>query len=87
MKKRSQLIVVVAYLGLGACFIHLLGEFYATKMMEVLTENPSPDLYANDHGFQYVAFWFPWGMALAFLLILSAVALHKNLGRTRAKNT
>ena len=81
MSKKTRHILVTGYLLLGIAGIHMLGEVYASKMMEILTENPSPDLYANDYGFQYVAFWFPWGVVLAFGLVSTAILLRKALDR------
>jgi len=84
MRKKSRIILIAVYIGLGFVGIHILGEVYATKMMDELVKNPSPDLYANNHGFQYVAFWFTRGIALLFALLLSAILIYKVLGNRDA---
>lgn len=87
MRKKTRIILITVYIGLGLIGIHILGEVYATEMMDELVKNPTPDLYANNHGFQYVSFLFTRGIALVFVLLLSAILLNKVLGNGVAKNS
>ena len=86
MSKVFRRTLVAIYFVLGCGGIHFLGEAYASGMMEVLTVNPSLDLYANNRGFQYAAFWFTWGIALSFVLLFSATLLYRVLSSKSTKN-
>jgi hypothetical protein len=77
MNRLTKNILNVFVLLIGGGSIHLAGKTYADRMMEELTVNPSPDLYANNNGFQYVAFWFVYGFALILLLLLGMLFLNK----------
>jgi hypothetical protein len=72
---------------MGFVVIHHLGNRYADRMMNILEVHPSPDLYANDHGFQYVAFWYTQGIGISLLLVISAFLLGKFLRWLGGKNT
>ena len=85
MKKKTRRVLILLYLTLGIIGIHFLGEAYATRMMKILSDNPSPDLYANNHGFQYMIFWLSRGLALMLILIFSAVFLYKVWGSGDSK--
>jgi hypothetical protein len=87
MNKATKNLLLFAYVIIGVIGIHLLGEEYASKMMEKLAKNPSQDLYANTHDFQYMVFWLPWGCAILFMLLLSTIALNKIINYFSAKNT
>lgn len=87
MKKISVSAVVLSYLCSGVIVIHLLGNRYADRMMRVLEVDPSPDLYANNHGFQYVAFWYAQGLGWLIVLFITAFLFAKYLGRVGGNNT
>jgi hypothetical protein len=87
MTKRVASVTIISYLVLGLSLIHYLGNRYADKMMEILKANPSPDLYANDHGFQYVAFWYTQGLGWLILLLITAFLLGKYLGSSSGSDT
>ena len=67
--------------------LHFFAVTYANKMVANLKVNPSPDLYANDYQFQYLAYWFSsdifWLIGLVLILTLVLIVLDK----TSDKNT
>lgn len=62
-----QLIVFLAWLLFAVGF----GYFEVTRNMAALSVTPSPDLYANDLGFQVLAFALTKGLALILVLGLA----------------
>lgn len=81
MNKRTKKIINLSTLIVGVVVIHFLGKLYASRMMAELKVNPSPDLYANDFGFQYVAFWYIFGAGLLVVLLVGIFILNKLLSR------
>lgn len=87
MKNESSLFgwITASTFLLGLVLLHALGYIYAENMMDVLSEKPSGDLYANDFGFQYLAFWITQGWIFLVLLIIyvpiQGIALRKLFGK------
>ncbi len=67
--------------------LHFFAVTHANRMVAKLKVNPSPDLYANDFQFQYLAYWLSngifWLIGLVLIVSLVLIALDK----TGAKNT
>jgi hypothetical protein len=87
MTRKTISPLVLCYLLTGFLAIHLLGERYADRMMHILEVAPSPDLYANDYGFQYAAFWYTQGVGWSLLLGFSALVFGKFLRWLGGSNT
>lgn len=66
--------------------VGLYGWYSVSNMMEYLKANPEGDLYANNLGFQIVAFAFTKGLAsivlLGLVLIAEATLLVKKEARS-----
>ena len=60
--------------------LHFFAVTYANKMVANLKVNPSPDLYANDYQFQYLAYWLSNG--IFWLIGLVLIALDKTAIKT-----
>lgn len=74
---KVYLITIVLWL---AC-VSIYAWIYVVSMMNYLTINPSPDLYANNAGFQFIAFvltrGFPSLIVLTAILIVEHFILKK----------
>ena len=69
--------------------LHFFAVTYANKMVANLKVNPSPDLYANDYQFQYLAYWLSngifWLIGLVLIVSLVLIALDKTAIKTHNK--
>ena len=55
-------------IGIWLVTIYIYGVVSVSNMMELLNENPSQDLYANNLGFQVIAFILTKGVISIILL-------------------
>lgn len=76
MKYPKFLLAAGAYIGIGFTAIHLRAVHYSDKMAGILEKQPSPDLYANNEGYQYMAYWYTYGLGwLVSLLLIGCISL------------
>jgi len=59
--------------GVWSLSVGLYGYFYVSSMMADLNKHPSQDLYANNFGFQVVAFLLTRGIAAVLVLCIALV--------------
>ncbi|MFS2007302.1 hypothetical protein ACEN9F_27180 [Duganella sp. CT11-25] len=69
-RKTLLLIIFLSWLFGGLIY----GWIDVSDTMNDLRMNPSPDLYANNFGFQLIAFMLTKGMAALFILGIGLVA-------------
>ncbi|MDM3872021.1 hypothetical protein QSV34_11750 [Porticoccus sp. W117] len=82
--KRGLISVLFFFVGLVG--VHLLADSHAKNMMEVLIAHPSPDLYANNYGFQYMAYWYMHGSMWLFILLVLSFLTYTLSGKAGKKD-
>lgn len=83
MRARYKAIAILLWFLMGSIAIHCAAVRYADRAMVRLALDPLPELYANDHNFQYLAYWFTYGLIwLGLLLVISPIVYHL-LGKRR----
>ena len=75
--RKVYLFTVIAWL----IFMLFYGWYYVANMMAQLAIKPDPDTYANNAGFQAIAFIFTHGLfsilVLGFILFFEACVIEK----------